>query len=274
MKDYRVRKKIEHIDYPTREIIKLRYQEITRAINRQFWGRNNESDNTFFVGSYGRGTAISTSDIDMIAVLPDEYYNKYSGLTYNGQSALLQAVKKAVEYKYPRTYKRADGQVIIVEFSDDIKFEILPAFDRQGGYLYPDSNYGGRWRVTNPEFDQYFMRECNRNSKGLFVDTCKHIRRIKSDFFSSYYLSGIVIDTFVYDFLTRKNTNEFYYTWEVVDAFRGTELKYYYEEELLEYVSYVWGLNSGKLSTPGGDEIDGTKSKECFFKVLKKMAGE
>jgi len=32
----------------------------------------------------------------------------------------------------------------------------------------------------------------------LFYDTCKHIRRIHDEHFSSYILSGIVIDCFVY----------------------------------------------------------------------------
>ncbi len=47
------------IDSDTRSLISRRYRAITKAINRRFWGSESKTDHGFYVGSYGRGTAIS-----------------------------------------------------------------------------------------------------------------------------------------------------------------------------------------------------------------------
>ena len=45
------------------------------------------------------------------------------------------------------------------------------------------------------------MKERNKESNGLLFDTCKHIREIRDNHFSSYHLLGIVIDSFVYHYI-------------------------------------------------------------------------
>lgn len=57
---------------------------------------------------------------------------------------------------------------------------------------------GGNWRSTNPKAEQDAMRDKNKSSNGLLFDTCKHMRYIRDNYFKSYHLSGIVIDSFVY----------------------------------------------------------------------------
>ena len=54
------------IDLKTRSLISMRYKEITKAINRAFWNSESETDHSRYVGSYGRGTAINTSDLDIL----------------------------------------------------------------------------------------------------------------------------------------------------------------------------------------------------------------
>ncbi|WP_345889967.1 SMODS domain-containing nucleotidyltransferase [Paenibacillus dendritiformis] len=51
-----------------------------------------------------------------------------------------------------KSYKRADGQVVKVDFTDGISFEIVPGFINTDGisYTYPDTNNGGSWKTTNP----------------------------------------------------------------------------------------------------------------------------
>ena len=92
-----------------------------------------------------------------------------------------------------------------MNFTDSIKFEILPAFKHldffgnwTGTYDYPDSNMGGNWLSTNPKAEQDAMAKKNMESNGLLFDTCKHMRHIRDTHFSSYHLPGIVIDSFVY----------------------------------------------------------------------------
>lgn len=118
------------VDASTRSLISSRYKRITKAANREFWGSDSETAHSLYVGSYGRGTATSASDLDVLLSLPREEYERYDGYRSNGQSRLLQAVKDAVLGTYPRTGIRADGQVVVVDFSDGMKFELLPAFER------------------------------------------------------------------------------------------------------------------------------------------------
>ena len=118
----RVSKCGEVISMTTRSTISLRYHSITKAINREFWNSSSDTAHSLYVGSYGRGTAVDTSDIDMLVELPKAEYDRYDYYRGNGQSRLLQAVKSALLTTYPRTDIRADGQVVKVTFSDDMKF--------------------------------------------------------------------------------------------------------------------------------------------------------
>ena len=118
----------EIIPQALRETLSMRYHVVTRAINREFWGIDSELEHSLYVGSYGRGTAVNTSDLDILAELPQNRYMQYDVVKGNGQSRLLQAVRLAILNIYPRSDVRADGQVVIISFSDGMKFEILPAF--------------------------------------------------------------------------------------------------------------------------------------------------
>lgn len=202
-----VTKRGEVISAEQRSTISSRYKRITKAINLEFWNSISETDHSFYVGSYGRNTAIDTSDIDILVELPKDVYQRFDTHKGNGQSRLLQAVKAAIESTYSRSNVHADGQVIVVNFSDGIKFEILPAFKHvvwgywDGTYEYPDSNMGGRWLTTNPKAEQDAMRSRNEESNGLLYDTCKHMRYIRDTYFSSYHLPGIVIDSYAYHYI-------------------------------------------------------------------------
>ena len=106
--------------------ISTRYKNITRRLNTDFWNTTSDTSHSLYVGSYGRNTAIKGfGDLDMIFQLPLSLYQQYNEYSGNGQSALLQAVKKSIEKTYPTTSIRADGQVILVPFNDGITFERL-----------------------------------------------------------------------------------------------------------------------------------------------------
>lgn len=262
-----VKKGFESISFDTRQLISKRYHTITRAVNKEFWNSTSEVDHSLYVGSYGRGTAIDTSDIDILLELPEEDYNRYDLAKGNGQSRLLQAVKDAIISAYPKSDIHADGQVVVINFSDGIKFEVLPAFKSIWfGYQYPDTNMGGNWKTTNPKAEQDAMREKNSSSNGLLFDTCKHIRRIHSEHCKSYHLSGIVIDSFVYNAIGG-------WHWLNPSEEPGSG-SISYEEALLNYYNNnsFNGIIPVSLSAPGSNQnIDTKSSMECLGKVLKYM---
>lgn len=268
----RVKKNVETIDLETRQLISKRYKRLTRAINREFWNIDRETAHSLYVGSYGRRTAIDTSDLDVLIELPKAEYERFDNYKGNGQSRLLQAVKAAVKDTYPNTYVKPDGQVIIVHFSDGMKFELLPAFQNFnwwdepiGTYTYADSNNGGNWKATNPRAEQQKMKELNVSSNGLLFDTCKHIRRIRDEYFSSFHLSGIVIDAFVCEAI-----GDWKWCEDGDRSVSAEPLKY--EKQLLEKLQAKTRWYLGDLYSPGsGQLLEWADSVECLEKVLKYM---
>jgi predicted nucleotidyltransferase len=261
----------EVIPQETRSLISTRYRTVTRAINQEFRNSDSETANSLYVGSYGRGTAIDTSDLDILVELPENEYTRYDRLKGNGQSRLLQAVKEAILNAYPRSDVKADGQVVKIDFSDGMRFEILPAFrqtDCLGNftYTYPDTNMGGNWRSTNPKAEQDEMKQKNNSSNGLLYDTCKHLRRVRDDRFSSYHLSGIAIDSFVYAAIGGWHWLQ---NGETSSAAHGD-----YERILLDYfVNHNTLLFPLYLTAPGsGQSVETSDSLACLEKVVKYIA--
>lgn len=263
------------IDIDTRSLIASRYKRITKAINQEFWNSYSETAHSIYVGSYGRGTAISTSDLDVLIELPDTEFEHFSKLYGNGQSRLLQVVKNAILSTYPNTDIKGDGQVVVVNFSDGMKFEILPAFlqksyyDTEATYKYPDTHMGGNWMTTNPKAEQSAMRYKNDESNDLLFATCKHIRYIRNTYFGSYHLSGILIDSFCYTAID---------SWHYLKpgeqkSFNGMR----YEEALLgKYSQNTVSFGNTVLCrcdilAPGSRQIVDTSDWATLGKVLNKI---
>lgn len=255
----------------TRKLISSRYRRITKAANREFWGSQSETDHSLYVGSYGRGTAIDTSDLDVLISLPKDEYERYDCYRGNGQSRLIQAMKESIQGTYPSTDVRGDGQVVVIKFSDGMRFEILPVFKQTGwdgteSFVYPDSHMGGNWKTTNPKSEQAAMKDKNSSSNGLLYDTCKHIRFIHSEGFSSYKLSGIVIDSFIYSAIGG---------WQWSDGSSEPAAAGEYEQMLLSEFNRrsANGRVSFQLNAPGSRQaVDTSSSLNCLGKVLAFMA--
>ena len=271
----RVKKDAYEIPDVRRQVISRRYHSITTIINKEFWGIDNDKLHSLYVGSYGRGTAVLESDVDILIELPLTEYDRFSSASGNGQSRLLQAVKSKIMMLYPRTEVKANGQVVVLNFVDGLKFELLPAFRTENYgtpiYTYGDTNNGGKWRSTNPKAEQDAISELNKECRtnGLLKDTCRHIRCIHNTFFSSYSLSGIVIDTFVYNKIGN-------WHW-LRDGEQSCTQYETFEEYLLR--SFNDRVNYGRfnihLSAPGSHmDVNTADSIECLSKVLNKIAGK
>ena len=234
----------EIIPSSVRSLISMRYQTLTRAVNLEFWNSSSNSAHSLYVGSYGRGTAIDSSDIDILVEVPESNYRRYDALKGNGQSRLLQAVRNALLSAYPRTDIRADGQVVKV----------------------PDTNNGGRWLSTNPKAEQEALRSKNNISFGLLFDTCKHIRYVRDNYFSSYHLSGIVIDSFVYSAISG-------WQWAQDGDSSNTTWGTYEESLLQKYYTIFPSKYYATIQAPGSNQtINASSSVECLEKVLRFMA--
>ena len=229
--------------------ISTRYKTITRRLNTDFWDTNSDTSHSLYVGSYGRNTAIEGfSDLDMIFRLPFSVYERYDAYIGNGQSALLQEVKSSLVKTYSTTSIGADGQVILVRFTDGITFEIVPAFiNNDDSYTYPDANSGGSWRKTNPKPEINAIRDRNNACNGNLVPLCRMMRAWKSEW--DVPIGGLLVDTLAYQFIDgwqHKDKSYLYYDYMCRDFFsfmanQDTEQEYWRAPGSEQYV-YRKGL--------------------------------
>lgn len=262
--------------------------KIDLALNRVIYKSPYNYSRSFYTGSYGRGTEIYTSDIDLVVVLPNSLYEQYTGYFYNGQSSLLQKVRETIatefsSYSYDIS---GDGQVVVLkEKYGNIRFEIVPSFDLNGSgeLTYPDSNDGGRWRKMNPkaEIDAFdkMNQETNKNLKRL----CRMLRVWNSS--NNIGMKGILIDTMAYHFLKDyqyKDKSYLYYDYMSRDFF-----KYFYDSYSRSYW-YAPGSNwqvrkdesfrnkaySAYNNCLGAISYEKTQSDYQYYNEWRKVYGE
>jgi len=237
--------------------IRYRYNRMTKQLNLDFWNINSETRNSLYVGSYGRDTDIVTSDVDWIFMLPSGLKTQYDRHLNNGQSALLQAVKKSIEKTYSKTYLKADGQVIQIPFDDNINFELVPCFENtDGSFTFPDTNNGGSWKKTDPRPEIKAVNDRNNTTKGNMKALCRMARAWKYEW--DVPMGGLLIDTLAYKFLENyehKDKSTVYYDWMSRDFF-----KYLSEQNTAQ--SYWYALGSNQLVYRKGSFEN--KAKRCY----------
>lgn len=201
--------------------ISYRYRQMTKRLNLDFWNTASDISHSLYVGSYGRGTDIHVSDIDMLFRLPYSVYEKYNNYKGNGQSALLQAVRNSLQKTYNTSHIKGDGQVIGINFNDGICFEIVPCFiNNDDSFTYPDSNNGGSWRKTDPKPEIKEMREKNIEWNKNLKRLCRMARAWKDQW--DVPIGGLLIDTLAYNFMKSwqyRDKSYVYYDWMVRDFF-------------------------------------------------------
>lgn len=202
--------------------VRYRYKRITKQLNSDFRNLNSDTAYSLYVGSYGRGTAIHVSDIDMIIELPYSIYEQYDKYSSNGQSALLQAVRDSIKNTYSTTHIRGDGQVVQLNFDDGICYEIVPGFINKDGesFTYPDTNNGGSWKVTNPRAEINGIRNGDNQWSNNLKRLCRMARAWKDQW--GVPMGGLLIDTLAYNFIKQweyRDKSFVYYDWMSRDFF-------------------------------------------------------
>jgi hypothetical protein len=256
------------IQVQNRGTIADRCGAITQRLNTDFWSTTSDTAHSLYVGSYGRSTAIEGfSDLDLIFELPYSVYQQYDNYYGNGQSALLQAVKTSIEKTYSRTSLRADGQVILVPFSDGITFEVVPAFvNKDQSYTYPDANDGGRWRTTDPRPEMEAIRTRNAACNGNLVYLCRMMRSWKREW--AVPIGGLLVDTLAYQFIENygfRDKSFFYFDYMSRDCFK-------WMSEQDEKQEYWKAPGSGQYVY--GKGLFQYKAKRCYNISLEAIAHE
>jgi hypothetical protein len=248
--------------------ISTRYKSITQRLNTDFWSTSSDTSHSLYVGSYGRNTAIDGfSDLDMRFQLPYEKYAQDDSYQGNGQSALLQEVKRSIERTYSTTNIRADGQVICVPFTDGITFEVVPAFiNKDESFTFPNANDGGSWKTTNPKPEISSVKERNDKTNGNLIRLCRMARAWKNQW--SVPIGGLLIDTLAYQFID---------TWQYKD-----KSYMYYDWMSRDFFNFLANQDSNQeyWKAPGSDQyvygkgLFQYKAKQCYNIAVQAIAHE
>lgn len=231
---------IEDIEEETKRV-----KKITKRLNRSYYEDcESETEHCEIVGSLGRQTAIkSFSDIDMLFILPSSKKKQYDEHDNNGQSKLLQDVKKEIQKLYPNTIIRGDGQVVVVSFESLKKVvEVCPVFKQgDGSFLYPDANEGGIWKKTNPIPEIGESSFFNIITNNNFKYVCYLVRAWKNNI--GFKFGGLLLDTLVYNFF---DANSKYNSADFSDYLDLLKDLFEYLKDLNEDQAYWYALGSNQ----------------------------
>lgn len=177
-----------------------KYEGVCEKLNSKYPYVYNTGSPKLLVGSYGKKTAISPpTDIDIIFVMPPSEYKRYDEYRGNGQSQLLQDIKKVLLEKYPNTDIRGDGQVVQVNFVS-YNVEVVPGFRlKNGNYRIPDTHDGGGWKETSPKTEMENITNSNKLTNGNTVKLIKMIKAWKCN--CGVPIKSLIIELTVIDFL-------------------------------------------------------------------------
>jgi hypothetical protein len=174
------------------------------------------------VGSYGKDTAAACdTDLDMLFLLPREVFHRVDKLLGNKQSQLLQEVKNAMFFTFPRTPLRADGPIIAAPFSS-YHVEVIPAFlCDDGTYLTAYTADGGSWRYSNPSVEFAQLRAADQATLGKATHLTKMLKAWKYE--CNVDIKSISLEVFATEFVKQwqhRDQTVYYYDWLIRDFFR------------------------------------------------------
>lgn len=128
----------------------------------------------FLTGSYVKQTQIKpATDIDLFIVLDSTYAKNY----YPKKAIkLVHDFKKLVGETYPSSPLKADGQAVVVTFSDGLKMDVVAAFQRNGGgYLIPNVK-NNSWTQTAPKQYNDLLSQANQSLQGKLKPIIKMLK--------------------------------------------------------------------------------------------------
>jgi len=198
-----------------------------------------DSGNVVVVGSYGKGTAVRPpSDIDIIYLLPVSEYYRINQVFGNGQSQLLQEVKRALADTFPRTDLSADGQIVKVPFTS-YSVEVVPAFRCDDATcLTCYTADGGSWRASNPRAEYRAIADLDAVFGNKATHLTKMLKAWKRE--CNVPLKSIVLEIAACSLVRQWPYNKqsiFWYDWLIRDFF-----------------AYLWQYKNGTAQIPGIQE--------------------
>ena len=214
-------------------------KSVVSVLNSHYWDLNSETDNSIFVGSWGKFTRIRPPrDVDVLFMLPPSVYNRFEMRTGNRQSQLLQEVKGVLESSFPNTAIKGDGPVVKVPFSS-YNVELIPAFKLTSGKYYVCmTDKGGYYKTADYKAESKIIRDSNETSN----NKTRHLIRMMKCWqgYCDVPIKSFWIELLVVDFLK---------TWKHKD-----KSMHYYDWMVRDFLKYLEGETNSTVYAPGTGE--------------------
>jgi len=201
---------------------------VVSCLNRAYRFSDSGIDNSFFVGSWGKNTAIRPPrDVDIYYVLPSTEYERFQSYAGNRQSALLQDVKAVLASRFSRTELRQDRQIVLAGF-DGYDVEVVPAFtlNKPGRYWICDTQNGGSYKETAPWDEASFLDNVDTATLNNLRPLIRMLKAWQTE--CSVPLKSFQLELLAADFLAQSEwrfKDWFYFDWILRDFFNFLRLK-------------------------------------------------
>jgi SMODS domain-containing protein len=237
-------------------------ERIARSLYAKYYPSRLIFDSSCYlkVGSYGKDTAAACdTDLDMLFVLPRDVFYRVENFLENKQSRLLQEVKNAMFFTFPRTPLRADGPIIAAPFSS-YHIEVIPGFRCDDGtYLTAHTSNGGSWRYSNPAAELAQLKAADLATVGKASHLTKMLKAWK-------YECNVDIKSISLEVLATVFAQEWQFRYQTV---------YYYDWMIRDFFRFMLEYVNGWTRVPGTQEkIElgitwATKCASAYQRALK-----
>jgi len=187
-----------------RQDAKTKYENVCGTLCKKYYDSSYDESKKLLFGSYKLHTNIrpltSDQDVDVLFKIPKEVYDRISANESNGQSALLDEIRRTLKVKYSTTDKiKAWGKVVLVQFKDGShNVELLPAYEREDGtFEIPNTENGGSWESFDPRSRITAIDQSYKNTSGYTKKLIRAVKRWRNNTVSislkSYRIEELVL---------------------------------------------------------------------------------
>jgi len=249
-----------------REEAIIKHTGVCKKLHDYFYpDREYNGDTKLLIGSYGKDTHIRPArDIDVIFMLPQEKFDQYADNQSNGQSQLLQDIKKILEEKYPDTPIKAFGKVVVLKFADtQHSVELLPAWENKDGtFTIPNSESGGNWEYWNPRLEIQKINDSDSKT-GKTKSLIRMIKKWTEN--CSVKIKSVDIENKILDFFQSTNSFENEYALLVKD-FLKFSIQTVVDEEIKSYLTTAFDRATKACNLESENDLE--KAVEEWKKIF------
>lgn len=200
-----------------------KYRSVTGKLHSHYYGTHFDGSTAVLIGSYGKRTPVRPPrDVDVLFLMPHAEFSRYDSYLGNGQSQLLQDIKRILSDRFPTTDKiRGDGQVVVVPFTGGHTVELLPAWLLSSGkYYIPNTHHGGSWKTVDQTAEKENVSTSDSNSNGNTRNLIKMMKVWQAE--RNVPVRSLVLELRAVNFMAswaHRKKGMTYYDWMVRDFF-------------------------------------------------------